>query len=567
MKTRYAAAAVVWIAAAMLPEGSRCMAQPEKPVAIRVDLGRTKGPMRPVWAWFGYDEPNYTYMKDGRKLLSELSALSPVPVYVRAHNLMCTGDGTAALKWGSTNMYTEDAQGNPVYDWTLIDRIFDTYLQRGMKPLVEMGFMPKALSIQPEPYQHQWRPGLPYREIFTGWAYPPKDYGKWAELIYQWVSHCLQRYGRQEVASWYWELWNEPDSGYWQGTVEDYCRLYDYSADAVKRALPEGRVGGPHVTGPSGQGAARFLRAFLTHCFEGTNAATGRRGAPLDFIAFHAKGAPRVVDGHVRMNMGRQLRDISSGFEIVASFEPFRHLPVIIGESDPEGCAACSMQDYPENAYRNGTLYSSYTAASFARKYELADLFGVNFLGAVSWSFEFEDQPWFNGYRDLATNGVDKPVLNVFRMFGLMAGQRVEVSGDLAYDVLTVRDSSIRGPRPDISALAAADERSASVMVWNYHDDDVDAADATVEVTVVSVPAVQVLLHHYRVDRRFSNSYEVWKKMGSPQNPTPQQTAELERAGQLELLAAPVWLKTQDGRLTLPMTLPRQGVSLLKLTW
>ncbi|HPO69435.1 MAG TPA: hypothetical protein PKV53_03905, partial [Anaerohalosphaeraceae bacterium] len=172
-----------------------------------------------------------------------------------------------------------------------------------------------------------------------------------------------------------------------------------------------------------------------------------------------------------------------------------------------------------------------------------------------------------NGYRDLATNGVDKPVLNVFRMFGLMAGQRVEVSGDLAYDVLTVRDSSIRGPRPDISALAAADERSASVMVWNYHDDDVDAADATVEVTVVSVPAVQVLLHHYRVDRRFSNSYEVWKKMGSPQNPTPQQTAELERAGQLELLAAPVWLKTQDGRLTLPMTLPRQGVSLLKLTW
>ncbi|HOK96921.1 MAG TPA: hypothetical protein PKW71_12445, partial [Anaerohalosphaeraceae bacterium] len=240
MKTRYAAAAVVWIAAAMLPEGSRCMAQPEKPVAIRVDLGRTKGPMRPVWAWFGYDEPNYTYMKDGRKLLSELSALSPVPVYVRAHNLMCTGDGTAALKWGSTNMYTEDAQGNPVYDWTLIDRIFDTYIQRGMKPLVEMGFMPKALSIQPEPYQHQWRPGLPYREIFTGWAYPPKDYGKWAELIYQWVSHCLQRYGRQEVASWYWELWNEPDSGYWQGTVEDYCRLYDYSADAVKRALPEG---------------------------------------------------------------------------------------------------------------------------------------------------------------------------------------------------------------------------------------------------------------------------------------------------------------------------------------
>ena len=142
---------------------------------IRVDVSKTKETMKPIYAWFGYDEPNYTYMKDGKKLLSEIAALSPVPVYVRAHSLLVTGDGVPGLKWGSTNAYTEDAQGNPIYDWTIIDKIFDTYVQRGMKPLAQIGFMPEALSTHPVPYKHFWKPGDNYNDIYTGWAYPPKD--------------------------------------------------------------------------------------------------------------------------------------------------------------------------------------------------------------------------------------------------------------------------------------------------------------------------------------------------------------------------------------------------------
>ncbi|HTM94085.1 MAG TPA: hypothetical protein VL095_16810, partial [Flavisolibacter sp.] len=356
---------------------------------IKIDLTKETGNMDPVWAWWGYDEPNYTYMKDGKKLLSEIAALSPVPVYVRAHNLLTTGDGTAALKWGSTNAYTEDANGNPIYNWKIVDSIFDTYVQRGMKPLAEIGFMPEALSTHPEPYQHKFEPGKNYGTIFTGWAYPPKDYKKWADLVYNWVKHSVDRYGKKEVESWYWELWNEPNIGYWQGTVEEYCKLYDYTADAVKRALPTAKIGGPHTTGPASASAAAFLRTFLNHCISGTNYATGKIGSPLDYIGFHAKGSPRVVEGHVRMGISNQLRDIYKGFQIVDSFPTLRHLPIIIGESDPEGCAACGMATNPENAYRNGTMYSSYTAASFARKYLLADHFKINFLGAVSWSFEF----------------------------------------------------------------------------------------------------------------------------------------------------------------------------------
>lgn len=533
---------------------------------IKIDISKPIAPMQPIWAWFGYDEPNYTYMKDGKKLLSRIAAMSPVPVYVRAHNLLTSGDGKAALKWGSTNVYTEDANGNPVYNWTIVDSIFDTYVQRGMKPLAEIGFMPEALSSHPQPYKHDWQPGEPYNKIFTGWSYPPNDYKKWGNLVYEWVKHCVNRYGAKEVESWYWELWNEPNIGYWKGTVEEYCKLYDYTADAVKRALPKARIGGPHSTGPSWDKAETFLRTFLQHCISGKNHVTGKTGTPLDFIAFHAKGAPRVVDGHVRMGISNQLRDISKGFEIVASFPTLKHLPIVIGESDPEGCAACGMATNPENAYRNGTMYSSYTAASFARKYLLADHFKVNLLGAVSWSFEFEDQPWFYGFRDLATNGVDKPVLNVFRMFGMMKGKRVAVESDRMVPLFAIRDSGVRKPQTDVGAIAATTNRNATVMIWNYHDDDVSGDAANVQLQCKGIKANKVTLTQYRIDADNSNSYEVWKKMGSPQQPTAAQIKELEKAGELKQTGQTTETP-KDGLLLVNTTLPRQGIVFYKIDW
>ncbi len=555
-----------WVISLLTPGTTLAQLNSPQPVTIDVDLKQNKGPLDPIWAWFGYDEPNYTYMKDGKKLLTEISQLSRVPVNVRAHSLLVTGDGVAALKWGSTNAYTEDKQDKPVYDWTIVDKIFDTYIERGMKPIAQIGFMPEALSTKPQPYRHHWKPGDDYNDIYLGWAYPPKDYNKWGELVFQWVKHSVARYGQKEVESWYWELWNEPNISYWKGTTEEYIKLYDYTADAVKRALPTAKVGGPEVTGPNWDVSAKFFRSFMDHVVNGKNYVTGKTGSPIDFITFHAKGAPKLVEGHVQMNMGTQLRDIDKGFEIVASYPTLKNLPIIIGESDPEGCAACSEDMSPQNAYRNGTMYSSYTAASFARKYDLAQARGVNLAGAVTWAFEFEDQAWFRGFRDLATNGVDKPVLNVFRMFGMMTGNRVGVTSKLAYDYARIRDQSVRA-EADINALATKDAKTAAVMVWHYHDDNLPAPDAPVFVRIAGVPVQRVLIQHYRIDKQFSNSYEVWKKMGSPKIPTPEQVAELEKAGQLQLLTSPEWVTVKDGNVLLNMELPRQGVSLLKLSW
>jgi xylan 1,4-beta-xylosidase len=531
------------------------------PVVIRVDAGTRKGELKPIWRFFGADEPNYAYMKHGRKLLAELGELRSKQVFFRTHNLLSSGDGTPALKWGSTGAYSEDAEGKPVYNWTILDRIFDTYLERGVRPYVQIGFMPKDLSIKPEPYQHKWTPRARYDEIYTGWAYPSKDYNKWAELVFHWTKHCVEKYGRAEVDSWYWEVWNEANIGYWRGTPEEFRKLHDYAVDAVRRALPTAKVGGPDTAGSGG----KFTRDFLEHCLRGTNYATGKVGTPIDFVSFHAKGSPIYTNGHVRMGIANQLRTIDEGFRIVASYPELKGKPIVIGESDPEGCAACQG---PQLAYRNGTMYSSYTAASFARKHELAEKHGVNLEGALTWAFEFEDQPYFAGFRSLASNGIDKPVLNVFRMFARMSGERLAVESDRAVPLDAILGSGVRTD-PDVGAQASLDKGRLCVLVWHYHDDDVPGPEAEVQLRLDNLPprAGDLRVQQFRIDEDHSNAYIAWQLMGAPQQPTPEQYELLEKAGQLTEVAEPIVVTDEGSTVFLNFQLPRQAVSLLQLTW
>jgi len=533
------------------------------PVTIRVDAAKPIGEMKPIWRFFGCDEPNYATMKDGRRLLAELGELAPKSVYFRSHNLLCTGDGTPALKWGSTNVYTEDAAGRPVYDWAIVDHIFDTYLARGVRPYAQIGFMPEALSVRPEPYQHEWRPGMKYDAIGTGWAYPPKDYAKWAELVYQWVRHCVSRYGRAEVEQWYWEVWNEPNgASYWHASPQEFYKLHDYAVDAVRRALPTARVGGPDLAGSGG----KFMQDFLVHCVSGANYATGQTGTPTDFLSFHAKGQPGFVDGHVRLGISAQLAGIDKGFAMIAAVPALKAKPIVIGESDPDGCAACLG---PQLGYRTGTMYSSYTAASFAREYALADKHGVNIRGALTWAFEFEDQPYFAGQRVLATNGIDLPVMNVFRMFSKMGGQRVETTSSGEIPLAEILRKGVRGT-PDVAALSSLEGNKLCVLVWHYHDDDVPGPDARVQLAWTHLPAAAraARLTHYRIDQTHSNAFEEWKRLGSPPEPGELPYGQIKKAGQLAALAdAPASVEGADGAATLDFTLPRQAVSLLVLDW
>ncbi|MEP7320149.1 MAG: beta-xylosidase, partial [Panacibacter sp.] len=221
----------------------------------------------------------------------------------------------------------------------------------------------------------------------------------------------------------------------------------------------------------------------------------------------------------------------------------------------------------PQNAYRNGTMYSSYKAASFAQLYKLAAKYHANLQGAVSWSFEFEDEPWFAGFRDLATNGVDKPVLNVFRMFGMMKGNMLEVNNTTALSLQNIVDSSVRGSQSYVDAMATADAHNIYIMLWNYHDDDSRKNNIDINLLLQNIHADKAAISEYRIDENNSNSYTVWKKMGSPQQVSSDQFTQLEKAGQLKMITSSAPLKVANENINYQLTLPSQAVVLLKVSW
>jgi xylan 1,4-beta-xylosidase len=536
------------------------------PIHISVDLTKPVGPYKPIYNWFGYDEINYTTMRDGRKLLGELHDLSPVPVYIRAHHLLTSGDGVPELKWSSTNVYHEDASGKPIYDFTILDGIFDAYKAAGVRPMVELGFMPKDLAVT-LPDRKEYQIHFPQSTISGASNNPPKDYKKWGELARVVVAHLVERYGREAVRQWYFEVWNEPDIDYWHASAEDYWKLYDYAVAGVRAALPEAKVGGPASTGPRGDKANDFLKGFLTHVATGKSAATGG-SIPRDFISFHVKGQPQITDGQVRMGMDKELQAVDHGFATVASFPSLRHLPIILSEADPEGCAACSSKMNPANNYRNGTLYPTYTAAVYKALFELQDKYRVNLISMLSWSFEFENRDYFEGFRSLSTNGVDKPVLNLFRMLAFMNDERVSVQSDGA---IPLNELTANGANAvsDIDAMATKAENGTSILLWNYRDVEAQAVSAPIALTVNGIPptARRVLVKQYRIDRNHSNAYTVWQAMGSPQHPTSEQYAQLlDRAG-LELIGSPTWQDVNDGQIKVQTELPGESVALVQVSW
>ena len=521
-------------------------------VAIDVE---SPDPLRRIWRYVGYDEPNYTYTENGRALLGKLGRLPDAPYYIRCHFLLCSGDGVGSPKWGSTNVYTEDEAGRPIYDWTIIDRILDTIVDAGCRPFVELGFMPEALTSAPE--------GMPYAGATAeGWGYPPRDYARWMDLIRTLGRHCLARYGLREVSRWVWELWNEPDIFYWRGTPEEYCRLYDFTVAGLTQAYPQAKIGGPGTTSPANPKAGTFLRTFLDHCVNGENAVTGDRGTRLDYISFHTKGggygnepdAPKKTP-----TLHELLRHVEAGLAIIAEFPELCRHEVILSECDPDGWAAGSIRENPNLFYRNSEYYAGYVGSAACALLAMEHPQGPRVDGMLTWAFQFEDRETFAGLRTLSTNGIDKPVLNVFRLLSLLGGHR------LAARVVPGEASHGGEPGTQLSCIATVDDAgTVDLLLVAHHDDWGVETPLTVTLDLAG-------LEHGRpyhvtrttVDRDHANSHTAWLAEGSPAQPDPAQHRRLREAARLSDVALSPVVAT-GGAVTLSVTLLPHSVSLLR---
>ena len=540
----------------MLALSSPAQAQAQVPATVSVDATSAGALLERVWPFYGYDEINYTSLPEGKALLETLVAAHSAPVHVRSHFLLNTGDGTPALKWGSTNVYSEDAAGNPIYSWPLTDGIMDSITSAGAFPFVELGFMPQALSTHPNPYRTS------SSSVLDGGAfYPPTDFSKWADLIRAWATHADERYP-QVAPSWLWELWNEPDIGYWNGSFDDYAELYDYTESALHEVLPKAALGGPAVA-VVGDG---FLKKFLQHCATGSNAVTGAAGTRLDLVTFHAKGGVSVTDDQVELNLGNQLRVHRAGFDAVAAFPQFKHTPIYVTEADPDGCAACPASSTPANAYRNSTAYGAYELAMMKRSLELEAEAGVELRGLLTWAFTFPGTGYFAGYRTLATNGIQLPVLSAFQLLGRLAGARLPLTSTGARPLDDILENGVRD-QPDIDGIATLDGDAIQVLVWNYHDEiaAVPAAPVQLRVQVPRTFGASARISHLRVDEAHGDAYTVWVSQGMPASPSAAQIGALKRAMAPSLLEPDRDLPLTEGIVAVNFDLPRFGVSLITI--
>lgn len=526
-------------------------------MVITIDAASGGQPLKPVWAYFGYDEANYTTSDEARDLLRTLAEAHSVPVRTRTHFLFNSGDGAPSLKWGSTNIYTEDENGSPVYDYTIIDEIMDATVDSGVYPIFELGFMPEALTSGTVPYQNS----NPY--VLDGGAfYPPNDYEKWGELVRTYAEHVRDRYPNAET-TWEWELWNEPDIPYFQGTFKEYARLFDYTEAALHDVFPNAPLGGPAIVRPN----ESFLADFLDHCENGTNAVTGETGTRLDLVTFHAKGGVTLFEDNVRMNLGNQLHLHRLGFETVAASAAFADTPIVMTEADPDGCAACSSDRAIHLDYRNRPAYGAYEVAMMKRSLDLADDVGVDLKGVLTWAFTFPGTPYFAGYRALATNGIHLPVLGAFKFLGQMGGERLAVSSSGSLSMAELLENSVR-TAPDIDALASREGDEIRILVWNYHDDlvEVDATRVSLEVTLPEEYEDFVHVTHQRIDDDHGNAFAVWESLGSPREPSEAELAQLRKAMTDFEFATPESLSPDGSAVTLSFDLPRFGLSLVTLT-
>ena len=540
-------------------------------IEIRVDAGQALGELPHNWNYIGYDEINYTYTPEGQELLSKFGALRDKPYYVRAHHLLCTGNCHGFYKWGSTNAYLEDGDGRSIFNWDTIDLVLDTIIKSGCKPFVELGFMPQHLADHKhyDLASDTWTQRN-YRTY--GFASPPKDYQKWYELIFALAHHCIERYGIGEVKSWYWELWNEPDLDYyWLGTVEEFTRLYDYTAAAIKAAHPDLRVGGPGTTNPIlGQRSAEFLDKFLDHCVHGSNTYTGQRGTPLDFVTFHVKGGGYRADlrprGQTPPSRKQILSHIQVGYGIIAQYPGLAQRECVLSEIDPDGWAAGGAWDNPVLNFRNTEYYPSFVAAIFDKVTRLGQQQQWD-VRLLSWAFLFVGERCFEGTRAFSTQGIDKAILNLFRLYAKMGSQMVGFESSGVKDPLSYADVCGRGEVADISGFATLSDTSLAILIYHQHDDWDATGEAEIALEVEKLPFPdEVYVTHYRIDGEHSNAYTEWVRQGKPIYPTVEQRAAIKARDGLETLSPPQKVTLNGGKISLGFRLPVHGVSLVTVS-
>jgi xylan 1,4-beta-xylosidase len=461
---------------------------------------------------------------------------------------------TAEADWGSTNVYQLDKNGNAFYDFALFDQIVDVIIKQNFIPIMHLGLMPDSLSAAPDSIPHT-------KDNLT--KYPPKDYNKWYDLIYHIVKHCVERYGKNSVEKWKWEMWNEPDIvNYWMGTEEEFYKMYDYTAAAVKAGLPQGQVGGNSVTQSIDRGTPKLIR-FIEHCMKGKNYKDGSVGTPLDFITFHLKGtnfAIQKLGNFTSKKLAESVPKFSPSVEFIkkcaetnlskiAAIKGTAGIPVYITEGDIDIGLNVTMAENPAVEYRNTEYHAAFQCAYVKQMLDLSVKYPANPVRCLVFDGSFNPgYRIFEGQRTLFTaEEIEKPVFNTYRLLGKLGTQRISIE---------------KSGSNSIDGIATRNGNKTQVVIYNYNENVDDKETKRIQLNVIMPAQGSYKMAHYRIDENHSNAYTIWKSMGSPYNPNETQLKKIKTRQGLELFGPERIVKTIGDQITINIELPHHSVSL-----
>jgi xylan 1,4-beta-xylosidase len=409
-------------------------------------------------------------------------------------------------------VYDEDSQGHPIYNFSYVDQIYDGLLANGVKPFVELSFMPQKLAARNALHSFWYKPNVS----------PPKDWQNWDNLIAAFANHLADRYGMDEVAQWYFEVWNEPNLDFWAGEPRQatYWELYDHTARAIKAVNPRLRVGGPATA------QAAWVDAFIKHCAE--------NNIPVDFVSTHVYGndlSQDVFGTNEDISRDKMVcRAVNKVHnQIGASSLP--NLPLIWSEFN------ASYKNEPD------VTDSTYMGPWLADTIRQCDGL-VSIMSYWTFSDVFEEQgvvrtPFYGGFGLIAADGIPKPAYNAFKLLHKLGDQRIALDSDSA--VLTRREDG-----------------TLVLAVWNYAPPDQPGSAKTVTLHFKNTKSQRATIS--RLDRDHGDVRPAYEKMFSPPYPTRAQVQELRRAAEPP---DPETRKLKNGELTL--ALPAHGLALIEL--
>ncbi len=460
-----------------------CLGHPQAPAfsqsalheEITVDAHGASTPFPHVWEeMFGSGRANLVMRADYQSDIRLVKGVTDFR-YVRFHGIFDDENG----------VYSEDAQGRPVYNWSYVDRIYDALLANGIRPFVEISFMPKQLAARPDLM------GFWYLPIVS----PPGDYAKWDALVTAFARHLVDRYGIDEVAEWYFEVWNEPNGGFWTGRPAEktYFELYDHTARALKAVNTRLRVGGPATA------EAAWVGDMIAHAV--------RDNVPLDFVSTHVYSNDSVTGVfHDRRTIAPQQMVCAAvdkvHDEISRSARP--QIPLIWSEYGPGGY----HQSHTDSIYMGP--WFAYTISNCATETAMMSY----------WTFSdvFEEEgvikaPFYGGFGLVAEDGIPKPSYDAFMILHKLGDERLPAP---ANEALVTR-------RADGTLVIAA---------WNLVEPGAAGAPKTVTFELKGVPdGASAAIR--RVDAEHGDTLAAWKAMGSPKYPTRQQVEALQRAAEI----------------------------------